>query len=281
MSRPAAVPLLVGTLLSSALLATACGDKDGADTYDLETWRSPLAAEFDGEGDAAVGEDLYYNETWEDASAYGFTCNSCHAADPDDTWTVDAGDLNRPAHTTWNAALREVWKGSHTWDKTDSDRLGAYGGQICVKAYFPSGSEMTPEQAAHLEAWMKTNIDDGEPSETADALDYGFNSWETQDEFLASAGDGDWLYGSELGDVANGQVLVDRHCGSCHTPEGGGSPEFFTAETAELDELIARIRRVDLGDGTPNDRMPRVPFDRLSDDDLADVLAFLTDGRDG
>ncbi|MCB9778931.1 MAG: cytochrome c [Alphaproteobacteria bacterium] len=276
MHRAARLALLV--VLPAAVLVTACGDKDPG-VYDLETWRSPLASGYDGEGDAVKGEELYYNEHWEDSSAYALTCDSCHSADADDSWTTDADDRNRPAHTTWNAALREVWKGNHTWDKEDSDKIGAFGGQICVKAYFPSGSEMTPEQAAHLEAWMKTNIDDGDPSETADPLDYGFNTWDTQDSFVASLGEG--LYGSDLGDVANGEALVDRYCSSCHVPDGETSPVFYSASALEPVQLVARIRRVDLGEGTPNDRMPRIPWDRLSDDDLADVLAFLTADREG
>ncbi len=276
-------PTLRGRLLLSApLLVLACGDKDDGDgaTYDLESWRSPLASGFDGEGDPAVGEALYYEENWEDATGYGFTCDSCHSADPADTVTTDGDDWNRPAHSTWNAAYREVWKVNHAWDKADSDKIGAFGGQICVKAYFPSGSEMTAEQAAHLEAFMKGNVDGDASAETAQPLDYGFNTWDTQEDFLASVGGGDWLYGAELGDVANGEALTARHCGSCHTPEGESAPVFYTAASADLDQLISRIRRVDLGDGTPNDRMPRVPWDRLSDDDLADVLAFLTDGRE-
>lgn len=275
------------TLALAILLLPACGDKDGdaGAEYDLETWRSPLASQYDGEGDPAQGEDIYYNETWTDSTGYAFTCDNCHSANPDDTWTTDGDDWNRPAHTTWNAALRETWKINHGHDKADSDKIGAFGGQICIKAYWPSGAEMTPEQAAHLEAWMKTNIDSPDTdAETAQPLDYGFNSWETQEDFVASVqdGSGGWLYGSELGDVAAGEELAARHCGSCHTAEGEDGPVFYTAGTAELGELISRIRRVDLdGGGSPNDRMPRVPFDRLPDGELGDLLAFLTEGREG
>lgn len=263
-------------------LLIACGtSKDG---YDLETWRSPLAAQYDGEGDAAEGERIYFEEHWEDASAYGFTCDSCHSIDPGDTLLVDAGEFTRPGHTTWNAPYRELWKSNQAWDDTESTVIGAYGGQVCVAAYFPSGSAMTPEQAAHLEAYMRTRMDaDPAGDPRAEPLDYGFTSWDTKAEFVASVADGDgWLYGTELGDPTAGEALAARQCGSCHLPDGASAPEFASTGTLELPTLIARIRRANLDDGTdaPNVRMPRISEDRLPDADLADLLAYLTVGRE-
>lgn len=254
--------------------------------YDLDSWRSPLASGFDGEADAAEGERLYYEEHWLDDSAYGFTCVSCHHDDGGDTLTVDADELNRSAHSVWNAAWRESWKGGQGWDLEESNSLGAYGGQICVTAYFPSGSAMTAEEAAHLEAYIRTRKDEapevGDP--LAAPLEYGFTSWDTQEAFLASVADGDgWLYGSELGDPSAGAGLAARYCGACHAPEGSTEPVFSTASKLDLGTLIQRVRRVKLDDETPapNERMPRLPEDKLSDEDLRLVLAWVTMGREG
>ena len=261
-------------------LLTACGK-----VYDVDTWRSPLASEYDGDGDATKGEQIYNEEHWTDSTGYAFTCHSCHANDTGDTLLVDAGDLNRPAHTTYNAPWRETWKINQSWDEKESTVLGGYGGQVCVSVYFPSGAAMTAEQAAHLEAYMRTMMDaDPGEDERASPLDYAFNTWSTNADFVASVQDdtGAWLYGTDIGDPTNGEALVGRFCGACHIEEGDTAPTFYTPDTLDLGQIAARIRKTDVGDSkASNARMPRVTWDRLSDDDLADVLAFLTAGREG
>ncbi len=264
----------LGTL-GLGLLLVGCGD-DKAEEYDLESWQSPLAAQFSGTPDPVEGERIYFEEQWSDSSAYAFRCISCHAVDSGDTLEEDADAFTRPAHTTWNAAHRGTWKGSHRWDRKDSDRLGAYGGQICITAYFPNGDEMSPEQAAHLEAWMKTNIDaspGGDPR--AQPLDYSFNDWPGQDDVMDAISGGD--SGAALGDVDAGEALAARHCGSCHTPEGDDTPLIYSPPATPAADFVARIRKADLGGGVPNDRMPRITHDRLDDDELLDLLAWLTD----
>ncbi len=260
-------------------LVLACG---GEDVYDVEAWQSPLASEFDGKPDADQGESLFFEEQWEDETSYALACASCHHADADDTLTVDSDTYNRPGHTVWNAPYREVWKGTQAWDEEVSNVLGAYGGEICIKAYLPSPSVMTAAQAAHLEAYMKTLRDASKPTGDvrAEPLDFSFNTWESQDEFVARVQDdsGGWLYGADLGDVENGEALTGRFCGSCHTRDGAVNPgEFYSEAIQDLGAWIARIRRTNVGEtDVPNVRMPRLTIDRLSDDELADILAFLT-----
>ena len=258
-------------------VAVGCGTED-KEAYDLAAWQSPLASQFGGTADAVEGERIYMEEQWSDGSPYAFRCISCHSVDAADTLLEDADQYNRPAHTTWNAAYRETWKGSHTWDQAESDRLGAFGGQICITAYFPEGDVMSPEQAAHLEAWMKTNIDGSAGAATSQQLNYDFNDWPGQDAFLDSVSDGagGWLYGADLGDPDAGEVLLNAHCGSCHTPDGEAAPVIYSGSTAPLDQLISRIRKVEIESPAPNDRMPRITVDRLDDGELADLLAFLT-----
>ncbi|MCB9795864.1 MAG: c-type cytochrome [Alphaproteobacteria bacterium] len=260
------------------LILAACGPSE----YDIDTWESPLASGFDGTPDAAMGEDIYTNEHWLDDSPYALTCFSCHSVSADDTLYVDADDLNRPAHTVWNVAWRETWKANHSWDADrDDDVIGAYGGQICVRAYFPDGSEMTAEQAAHLEAWLRDQRDAAPEADDPRAapLDFGFTTWGTKDSFLASIQEGgEYLRGAALGDVEAGEALVQRYCGACHVPEGESSVVLYTAATATVPQLLARIRKADVdGVSAPNARMPRLPAERLSDEDLRDLVAFLTE----
>jgi mono/diheme cytochrome c family protein len=265
-------------------LGLGCADA----VYDVETWQSPLASEFKGEPSAEEGAKLYTDEHWEDGSSYSLSCNTCHGSGEGDTLLVDEDDWNRPAHTVWNAPWRETWKGNQEWSEDSSSVLGAYGGQICVTAFFPEGSEMTAEQAAHIEAFIKTLKDD--PPDPADlraqVLDYGFKDWDTEADFLASLVDeaGEWSYGEALGDVDSGEALAGRHCAACHTDSDGtvNPGQVYSAGSAPLDLWVARIRRKNLDSvDRPNARMPGFTVDRLPDEDLRDLLAFLTAHYDG
>lgn len=245
----------------------ACNTTDG---YDPETWNSPLALEADEDGDPARGETIYFEETW-NGSAYGLTCDHCHGVDPDDTLSADAGDLNRAAHTVWNAAYRGSWKSGESWLDGSDQKLGAFGGQICVTACYPD-SEMDPQSAADLEAWMRQQKDDVQDpdDDRAQPLDYGFTSWDA-DAWWDTAE-------APYGDATAGEALAARHCGACH----GETPVFYTLGDLDDATLMQRIRKATLHKGTddevsaPNGDMPRLTKDRLSDEELADLMAYLT-----
>ena len=247
------------------LFSLACAVGGAGDFYDPETWNSPLASEAEAEGDADNGETIFYEETW-NGSAYGLTCSSCHSVDPDDTLTVDADDYNRAGHTVWNVAWRESWK-LQDWDDLESTKIGAFGGQICVVAYY-ADSTMDAQSAADLEAWLRQQKDDAPAADDprAQPLDYGFTSWDA-DAWWASVS-------APYGDAAHGEELATRHCGSCHEDP----PVFYTLDSVDDATLMQRIRKASLdGADAPNGDMPRLPKDRLSDDDLADLLAYLTE----
>ena len=73
-----------------------------------------------------------------------------------------------------------------------------------------------------------------------------------------------------------GKALTFQYCGSCHSTDGS-TVTLYSLGGIDTGALVQGIRKVDLDDASaPNDRMPRIPEDRLSDDDLADILAFLT-----
>jgi mono/diheme cytochrome c family protein len=245
--------------------------------YDPETWRSPLASGFSGTPSVEEGERIFYEEHWEDDTPYALTCNSCHNAEPGDRLTVDDDEtLNRAGHTVYNAALRGEWKNKHRWDDLDDDQIGAFGGQVCVDVFFPGDSVMTAEEAAHLEAFLKTRAD-AEPAEgdaRAQPLGVDYAKWPTQDDFVADLGS---AVGADLGDVDAGAAHAARHCGACHASGEGGALEFFTLGTATPTSLAARIRRTTIdGVGGGNVRMPRLPHTRLPDEDLRDLLAWLS-----
>ena len=256
------------------LLLIACNGP-GSSTYDPDTWNSPLALEADEEGDAGRGEAVFFEETW-NGSAYGITCASCHSVDSADTLTTDADDHNRAAHTVWNVAYRGTWKSSQTWDEPDPDVMGGFGGQICVEVYYQDSS-MDAQSAADLEAWLRQQRDEAldESDPRSQPLDWGFTAWDGE-TFLA---DLEGLEGADLGDAAAGEALAERHCGSCH--DAGSGTVFYTLADLSREDLVQRIRKDTLHGGTadedryPNSLMPRLPWDRLADTDLMDLLAFL------
>ncbi|MCP4806905.1 MAG: cytochrome c [Proteobacteria bacterium] len=241
----------------------------GTGGYDPDTWNSPLASEAEEDGDPVNGETIYFEETW-NGSAYGLTCSHCHSIDPADTPTTDADEYNRAAHTVWNAPYRASWKSGDAWD-SDSNKIGAFGGQICVVAYYPD-SEMDAQSAADLEAWMRQQRDDVQDADDdrAQPLEYGFTSWDADAWLEANP--------APYGDAVAGQELTDRHCGSCH----GEPAVFYSLDSLDDATLVSRIRKdalyvdTDQEVDAPNGDMPRLPKDRLSDDELGDLLAYLT-----
>ena len=253
------------------ILLSAC-------TYDMESWQSPLAKTFDGVPDPVEGERLFNEESWEDDSIYALTCAKCHHAAEGDTLYQDDDVLNRPGHTVYNAGLRGSWKNNEKWSLAESDTLGAFGGQICVDVYFPGDSQMTGEQAAHLEAYLKTRTDE-DPGDDPRAQPLGtdYATWHNQAEFLASI---EGKLGEDLGSVEEGAALAEEYCGSCHRTGEAGELQFFSASVLTPAQLAQRIRRVYIdGVKAPNSRMPRLPDDRLVDEDLKLILAYLTSGR--
>jgi mono/diheme cytochrome c family protein len=247
-------------------------------TYDMESWQSPLASTFEGTPDAVEGERIFNEEQWEDDSIYALTCAKCHNASEGDTLFVDDDVLNRPGHTVYNAGLRGSWKNKERWNMAESDTLGAFGGQICVDVYFPGASKMTAEQAAHLEAWLKTRTD-ADPGDDPRAKPLGtdYAIWHNQSDFLASI---DGKFGEELGAVEEGEALTQTYCGSCHRTGEAGELVILSAAVLTPTQIAQRIRRVYIdGVKAPNSRMPRLPDDRLVDADLKLILAYLSSGR--
>jgi mono/diheme cytochrome c family protein len=263
-------PVVLTPLLLAPLLFAGC-------TYEPDTWKSPLATGFSGTGDAVQGQEIFEGEHWEDDTPYALTCASCHHPSENDTLEVDDDAvLNRPGHTVYNVSLRGEWKNGQSWNLLASDQLGAFGGQICVDVYFPGESAMTAEQAAHLEAYLKTRADaEADPDDPrAQPLGVEYTEWTTRDAFLADIGS---ATGADLGDVEAGAALAARHCGSCHATGEGGALAFYTVATLSTDQILARIRRTTVnGVEHSNSRMPRLPATRLPDEALRDLLAWLT-----
>lgn len=256
------------------LLLLACSSSDPT-SYDPDTWNSELARLADEDGDADRGEAVFFDEVW-NGSSYDMTCASCHSVDPADTLLVDVDDLNRAGHTLWNVAHRGSWKSGIAWDSGDTEVIGAFGGQVCVDVYY-TDSEMDAQSAADLEAFIRVQRDDvaDDADDRAQPLDFGFTSWDGE-TFLAEI---DGLEGEDLGDADSGAALVDRHCGSCH--DQGSGTVFYTLDSIGREDLVQRIRKDTLNSGdadedrSPNTLMPRLPWDRLDDTALKDVLAFL------
>ena len=71
-------------------------------------------------------------------------------------------------------------------------------------------------------------------------------------------------------DPPPGQVAYDRVCKVCHGPEGqGNAGPALVPFDMEVDELLAKVRE---GGG----EMPPISANRLSDDEVKQIAAYLT-----
>src|SRR5262245_25245810 len=75
---------------------------------------------------------------------------------------------------------------------------------------------------------------------------------------------------SRADDPPPGQAAYDRVCKVCHGPEGqGNAGPALVPFQMEVDELIAKVRE---GGG----EMPPISANRLSDDEVKQIAAYLT-----
>jgi len=206
------------------------------------------------EGPMSEGERIYRSEV-DDGNT--FACATCHALrEP-----ADDG-LRRVAHPLSDAAHRPSYK----------------NGEL---------TQMRDAVNSCLQEWMNA-----EPWERADPR------WLALEEFLESeapAGPAEPLRfeivspplgdGLEGGDPAAGRALFNDSCSSCHGQDGTGTLQAPPVGDRGLDpgyvaERVRRSGRADspVYDGLTGGVMPFWAADRLSDDELRDLTAWLAEG---
>ncbi len=261
LSRPmrlAGLLALVGLFAFVGCKSTDGGDRDacgeaGGESLEDKFPRWAEASQL--QGDPEAGREYFENRMY-----YAFmTCESCHSFDAGDTMTADADEHTRAGVSVWGAAHRTNIKGA------GSD-VAALGANACVTTWMGGPEEgMTAQELADMQAFLETGGGANHP--TSANLDYQGRSF-TIPEILTG------------GDAERGEGLARTYCQTCHDV---GDHDALTGDvdadlnpdkvpTKFLGSLAKRIK--DHPMMTNNDYMPGFPDQRMSEQDLLDLLAW-------
>jgi mono/diheme cytochrome c family protein len=237
----------VTAAICGAVALTACGD---ASTAPDES----LVDATDGEESAPMseGEEIFRSRV-EDGNT--FTCATCHATSE----PADDG-FRRPGHALGDAAARPTFKNGQVADLREA--AGS-----CLQEWMNADAWTAddPRWIALRSYLTQTAPDDAPP------LSF---------QIVAPPAD------LEGGDEAAGQTLFNDSCAVCHGIDGGGTQLAPPVAGLSLDPgyVAARVRTSGRADssvyeGLTGGVMPFWAADRLSDDELRDLVAWLANSE--
>ena len=224
---------------------------------------------------AQLGRELFHDPTFNGTlsptgkrAATGLSCADCHA-DFDEAAEPDG--LIRAGHSIIGVPQRDSAKGGMISGANFARAAG--GGGFCYEHFLQRvpAADVNPTAipAEHAEALMAyfaaVSGDKKGPEFKIEMLDA---------EAKAAAGE---KIAAISGDAKNGWKLYGRACVVCHpTPKkaGIGSQLVRSRPPRDIDKTIVRWATKIRGGGT---LMPFYASDILSDQDVADILAFLRD----
>jgi len=206
-------------------------------------------------GDPRLGEDVYFQPL--DYADAEFTCELCPALEePSD-------EFIRPGHPIGDAVRRPNYKNG-TMDSLME------ASNVCLEEWMGVDEEdlWTGDHAdwRNLEAFLLEEAPAGE----AEPLEV-----ELAEPLMGPAVEG--------GDPQKGRETFNVSCALCHGQDGDGGLVFGLRELNLMPDLIARKIRLsgpgnsNIFDGLNGGRMPFWAADRLSDDDIRDIVAFLAE----
>lgn len=195
------------------------------------------------------GEEVYAMPL---ADGNSFACATCHALHE-----PSSDGLRRPGHPIGDATRRSEWKNGHF-----SGFLAAVNSCVTEWMVAPAWQETDPRFVA-----LRSFLESSTEAEVAPNLSY---------EIVAAPSDvGD-------GDVARGRATFNESCVVCHGVDGLGTVRGpRVAGSTRLPEYIAgRIRQSGSKNsavypGLTGGVMPFWAKDRLSDDDVRNLVAFV------
>lgn len=209
-----------------------------------------------GDGETTVSGEALYMEPHPDGNT--FACATCHSLDepaPD--------GVRRPGHPIGDAALRPSYKNGQLADLIDAVNSCRVEWMAATKF-----DEDDPRWLA-LRDYLRASAGEGQ----APALSYEIAEPPT---------------GLQGGDEAAGQALFNASCVVCHGVDAVGTERAPVLRGSLLDaETIAtRVRTSGatnsaVYDGLTGGRMPFWSADRLSDDELRDIVAFVLSNDGG
>lgn len=196
--------------------------------------------------------------TYADPEGNTFACATCHALTE-----TENDEFRRAGHPLADATKRPTYKNGQLTDMLDAVNS-------CREEWMaaPAWSEDSREWQA-LHGWLDAQA----PAETATPLQYTI--LDTAPTDLSGAAD-------------TGRATFNATCASCHAPDAVGTNlapplrgEFLSAQGG-ADLIVRRVRTSGAADsdvytGLTGGRMPFWSVERLTDQELADIVAFLLD----
>ena len=215
-------------------------------------------------GKADAGRHLYYSAA---LGTNGLSCAHCHT-DFDEAAQDDG--LIRAGHSLYGAAGRPNWWGREPEQANAYPNIGA-AAAVCVEHFQRNPQRLTAQQLVDLRAYLR----------------FINRKQQRQSLALTSGADrtGEYL-GFDEGDRIKGRGLFYATCHSCHPNARSGigpalpsdrEPAYYAKKVREGDGLGAQIAGLDPNayDPSSGQFMPYFAVDRLSNQQLSDIIAYI------
>lgn len=246
--------MMFSLITVSLWLSAACG---GGESADVDTRGSTEVAAL--ERLAEKGQEMFRDQ---DFGKTGVACIDCHA-DFDENKTTD-GRI-RPGHSILGAHARaHAWNGEFTGDAL---RHTAAGAAKCAWQFQERGAgvetALSEEEAAALMAFYEYIS----PEEQIPMLNWTAVTWPGDPDFEAETFEQALAPIEKLrGDHLRGERVYGMACAFCHDHGIGPAMRILKRK---VDHLPAVVR-------AGEDGMPFFSRDKLTDQDIADIKAFVT-----
>jgi len=215
-------------------------------------------------GKADAGRRLFYSAA---LGTNGLSCAHCHA--DFDEGAQDDG-LIRAGHSLYGAASRPNWWGRDPAKPDPYPNIGA-AAAVCVEHFMRQPDRLNAQQLVDLRAYLRF-----------------INRKQQRESLVLSSGadrTGEYL-GYDAGNRLRGRELFYATCHSCHPNARSGigsalpldrEPAFYARKVREGDGLGAQIGGLDPNAYNPasGQFMPFFAVDRLSNDQLSDIIAYI------
>jgi mono/diheme cytochrome c family protein len=242
----------VKTVTLMAIMLMSCSWACSDDSSPNETGLDAGQTDTTTTADANLGEgERIFRQPVDDGNT--FACSTCHALQE-----PAADGFRRVGHPVSDATRRPHYKNGGV-----AMLRGAVNS--CLEEWMSADrwSEDDPRWM-ELQSWLDEQAPEGE----AEPLSF---------EIVAPPSN------LEGGDAAEGQRLFNESCAKCHGQDGVGTERAIPLDTRDLDPAYV-ARRVRLSGATDSEvyddltggRMPFWAADRLSDNELLDMIAYLT-----
>lgn len=259
-TESAVLHVVRGCLLACCIaLAGGCGG-DGSAQQEGGTRNAAAEAAL-----ARTGQEIFRNR---DFGTTGVACADCHFEADD---RVEHPTRRHAGHSIVGAAHRvATWNGAVAGEALAATAAGsATCAQIYLERTLPDGRSLRQDEADALMAFFEAISTGDEPARIA----WSAVTWPGDPDTSRAKVDAAVARITALrGDAERGATLFSKACGICHGAGGLGVGPSYRMLKRKLDELPRVVR-------SGSENMPFFATDRLSDQEIADIRAWLESAR--